>query len=55
VVQALRGQCIAQSLHHMLLADHFGEIPGPVFAGKHEVRHEPILRADVRNRPQSPN
>jgi hypothetical protein len=55
MMQALGGQGIAQGLHHMLLPDHFGEIPGPVFAGKHKIGHQPILRADVHRLSQSRN
>ncbi|GAA4420553.1 hypothetical protein GCM10023090_08280 [Acidovorax lacteus] len=49
MVQALLRQRVAQGLHHMLLPHHFGEVPGAVFAGEHEVGHRRgILGPTVR-------
>ena len=52
VVQPLRGQRIAQGLHHVALPHHVREIAGSVFAGEHQVRHKlPILRPDKAGAP----
>jgi len=40
-LQPLLRECIPERLHHMVLAHHLAECPGPVFAGEHEVRHAP--------------
>jgi hypothetical protein len=32
----------------MLLPHHFGEVPGPVFAGEHDVRHRRDSKESLR-------
>ena len=43
VVQPLRGQRIAQGLHHVFLPHHLGEVARTVLAGQDDIGHEWIL------------